>query len=176
MPRNQTTWAKLTLAARERFRAAEEREDKARVEAEKASTAEGKEQAKMDPDIDEEEGDDGWHDATKDAPPRPSSCTVASLETSRLDVVHEHYLAAVKAIIDESMVKLSRAIIEAKSARLAAHTEGGDLHRRACPAPAPDALARLGGTLQGGETRGHRGARGLEWRAACQLGNRPLTV
>jgi hypothetical protein len=135
MPRNlHTTWAKLTLTARERFpltakqRTSEEREAEARVEAEKASAAEGTEQAEIDLDVDEEEDDDKWHDATKDGPPPGHQAVlVASLETSQLDVVHERDLAAVKAIIEEHMAKLSRAIIEAESTRRAERWDIGDL-------------------------------------------------
>jgi hypothetical protein len=55
---------------------------------------------------------------------------VASLETSQLDVVHERDLAAVKAIIEERMAKLSREIIEAESARRAERWDIGDLLTR----------------------------------------------
>jgi hypothetical protein len=34
-----------------------------------SAATEGAKQAEMDPDIDEEEEDDGWHDAIEDAPP-----------------------------------------------------------------------------------------------------------
>jgi hypothetical protein len=122
----QTTWAKHTLTAKQH--AAKEREAEARVEAEKASSAEGTEQAEMDLDVDEEEDNDKWHDATKDAsPPGHQAALVASLETSQLDVVHERDLAAVKAIIEERMAKLSRAIIEVESAQRAGRWAIGDL-------------------------------------------------
>jgi hypothetical protein len=67
---------------------------------------------------------------------------------------------------------------QAPGHRRPTHMEGGDLRRRACPAPALDALAlaRSADTLQGGKTRRHCGVRVPDWRATCRLGNRQAAI